>query len=254
MRTFIQTLCAEAAAVTWRHFGSRDVLYTKAGGPTDVVTQADIESHEHCLRRIKAAYPGHAILSEEGRIDRPDADGLWVIDPLDGSRNFSTGTPLFGTMIAFVQSGEPRMAAICLPNVCETYFAEKGGGAFLNGLPIRCSAQAAWTDGYGCGNSNLGRAKNRKILERLAERAEREPFWTSNLGAIAVSAAWVAAGRRDWYLTMAANVWDTTAPGLLLQEAGCVVTDAEGAPWTYGAEGILAANAALHPRLVELCR
>lgn len=252
MKDFIQALCRDAANVTLTHFGSTEVLYTKKSA-SDVVTKADIASHHLCLERIQKTYPEHGILSEEGETEMDASGDLWVIDPLDGTRNFSTATPLFGTMIAYVRAAEVQMAAICLPVTNELYFAEKGGGAFLNGKPIRCSSRAEWPESYGCGHASL-KPRHEGLLKRLGALAAQAPFWMNAIGSIAVAAAYVASGKRDWYFTGIRNVWDTAAPGLLLQEAGCVVTDIRGEAWRYGAQGILASNASLHPRLVELMK
>ena len=252
MKEFLQRLCREAAAITWKHYGSTEVMYTKKSA-ADVVTKADLESHHFCIERIEKAYPSHAILSEEGEAGVQGSKDLWVIDPLDGSRNFSTATPLFGTMIAYVRDGEVLMAAICLPATDELYFAEKGGGAFLNGKPIRCSQREDWRESYGLGMVSM-KAKHAALMTKLGELAKEEPYWINTIGSMAVSAAYMASGRRDWYFTMNGNVWDTSAPALLLQEAGCVLTDMHGNAWKYGAKGILASNAKLHPTLVELMK
>ncbi len=250
MRTYIQRLCEEAAALTAKEYGSTDVLYTKSSA-RDVVTRADLAAHRHCLERIASAYPGHAILSEENETGHDvSGDDLWVIDPLDGSLNFSTRTPLFGTMIAYVRKGEVVLAAICLPILQESYVAEKGAGAFLNGTRIRRSGKTDWAESYGCGIAKHT-PSHRPIFERLDADVAHEPFWMNGLGSTAVSAAWTASGRREWCLMTARPAWDTAAPVLLLQEAGCVVTDMHGAPWKYGSQGILAANEALHPKLVQ---
>ncbi len=252
MRTFIQDICREAAEITWQHFGDTEVLYTKEGA-SDVVTKADIASHQHCLARIREAFPDHAIVSEESEDEPAGAEHMWIIDPLDGSRNFSTGTPLFGTMVAYVRAGEVLLSAIYLPASRELYFAEKGGGAFLNGRRISCSQKTVWNESYGVGCVNF-ESRHQAWVDLAAQMIVRQPCWMNLIGSVAVEAAWVASGRRDWWVTPAGSVWDTSAPALLLSEAGCMVTDMAGKPWTFGAKGIVAANETLHAEIIQLIR
>ncbi|MFA5853844.1 MAG: inositol monophosphatase [Patescibacteria group bacterium] len=250
MKTFIQDICREAAEITWQHFGDTEVLYTKEG-VSDVVTKADIASHQHCLARIQKAFPDHVVVSEESENASVEAEHVWIIDPLDGSRNFSTSTPLFGTMVAYVRAGEVLLSAIYLPFSRELYFAEKGAGAFLNGKRISCAQKTAWNESYGVGCVNF--ESRHQVWNDLATRMiAHRPFWMGLIGSVAVEAAWVASGRRDWWVTPAGSVWDTSAPALLLSEAGCTVTDMAGKPWAFGAKGIVAANKTLHDEIIRL--
>ncbi len=250
MQNFIKEIAREAGDIVLKKFGKIGVKYTKRDA-TDVVTEADEASNELLVNRIKKHFPAHGIISEEQPKFQPDADYVWIIDPLDGTRNYSTGTPLFGVLIGLAYKNIMQLATIFDPVHDEMFFAERGGGAFLNGKPIACSKRAELKHSFGCLNTHWS-ANRIDWLKKVIHAAEMSDFWTSGFGSVAISSAYVAAGRRDWYCGFGASLWDYAATSLVLSESGCLVTNAAGEPWRLEHCELVAANPALHPTILKM--
>ena len=251
MDQFIRSLARQAGTVVLKYFGAAKVQYAKANA-ADVVTQADVASNRLIVAAIRRQYPRHGIISEEQDEVAGDAEYVWIIDPLDGTRNFATRTPLFGVMIGVAHRGVMELAAIADPCQARLYFARRGRGAFCNGRRIHCATTRAWAYSYGCMGVHM-QANKLPSLRRLINSSARAPFWVNAFGSAAVNAIYVADGRRDWYWSHSAGgVWDYAAPSLLLQEAGCIVTDVSGQPWGLTATSLVAAPPGLHAKLLRL--
>lgn len=247
---FIQTITRRAGSVVLRHFGRARVRYTKHN-VADVVTQVDLAANRLLVTAIRLRYPTHGIISEEQGEHHPDAEYVWIIDPLDGTRNFSTGTPLFGVIVALARRRELQLAAIAVPFERRLYFARRGRGAFCNGRRIRCSGTRRWAYSYGSCGSSL-RPDQVAPLVRLIRSAAEQPFWLSMFGAAAVVATYVADGRRDWLVSFGGGIWDYAGSALLMREAGCAVTNLQGRPWTLRDTTLVAATPALHRKLLAV--
>ena len=250
MDQFIEDIVREAGEAVMKFFGEVGVKYTKEGGASDVVTEADLAANKILTERIRKTYPSHQIISEEGNRACEQKGYVWILDPLDGSRNFSTGVPLFGIMAALAKDGIIERAAIYLPPLKELFSAKRGSGALLNGSPVHSSKQKKWAESYGCGSANFG--KNISFIEVLIEARKKDPFWMNAFGSFAVTSTYVASGRRDWFASYNGGVWDYAAGSLILEEAGCKVTNAKGESWTICDQEIVAANPDLHPTLLTL--
>lgn len=250
---FTADITRQASRLVSRRFGNTGVKYAKEN-PADVVTEADLAANRLLVSAIKKKFPSHGIVSEEQSDWQNDAEYLWLVDPLDGTRNFSKGTPLFGVMVAVARNGVLQHAAIADPPNGKLYAASRGRGATCNGKPVQCAATTSWVYSYGCTGAGL-RAAKLPALQRLIASAATEPFWLSMFGSAAVTAMYVADGRRDWAFSRSAGgVWDYAAGALLMQEAGCTVTDMDGKPWTLASTSQVAAVSALHAKLLSLVR
>lgn len=144
------------------------------------------------------------------------ADGLWIIDPIDGTTNFINGIPFFGTSVAYYRNGLPQIACVFNPAADEAYYAERGQGAYLNGmgLPLR-QAHSALAD---C----VAGVDFKRVSRTLADRLARNPPYYSqrNFGSSAIEWCFLAAGRLDLYLHGGQMLWDYAAGRLVLEEAG----------------------------------
>lgn len=250
MQDFIKEIAREAGNIVLQKFGKIGVKYTKRDD-TDVVTEADVASNELLVGRIKDRFPSHGIISEEQPEFQQDADYVWIVDPLDGTRNYSTHTPLFAVLVGLAHQGKMQLATIFDPLHDEMFFAERGKGAALNGQPIVCSKRAELKHSFGCLNTHW--SVNRiDWLKKVIHASETSDFWTSGFGSVAVSTAFVAAGRRDWYCGFGSFLWDYAATSLVLSESGCTVTNAAGEPWQIGHRELVAANPALHPTILKM--
>jgi myo-inositol-1(or 4)-monophosphatase len=202
------------------------------------------------MEAIKAAYPDHGIVSEESEGYNLDAEYVWYIDPLDGTKNYASGTPLFGINIAVAQKGVLKHAAIYMPALNELCYAEDGKGAFINDVQIRCSEKKDWPGVYGCGPMKFT-DNNMAFLKALSDLSGNTA-WVNGIGCAVACGMWTAAGRRDFYLGSSSNSWDYAAPALVCKEAGCIVTNIKGEEWKPGDRGLVAANKHLHPKLLEI--
>lgn len=217
------------------------------------MTAVDVVANRLIADTIRTKFPTHGIISEEQPESNADAEYVWIVDPLDGTRNFSTGTPLFGVMVAMARRGVLELAAIHDPVHDTLYFAERGRGASVNGKSIHCSECQEWAYSYGCSGASITKGKVSN-LRSLVDSAASEPFWLNQFGSCAVSAMYTADGRRDWYVSLGGSVWDYAASALLLAEAGCVVTNLQGQPWTTSDQQLVAAPPALHYELLRRIR
>ena len=249
MREFIEKITREAGAAVWKKFGKidiKDIKVKKHAG--DVVTEADLESTRILLDAIKKEFPNHGIISEEETEYQNGAEFTWIVDPLDGTRNFSTRTPLFGVMVALARNRELINGAIYMPATDEFYYAEKGGGAYLNGGRIQCSALADLYQSYGClGNTVI------PIYEAARNKANNA-MWICDLGSAAVQACYTADGRRDWLVLDGGGLWDYAAPVIILRESGCRVTNFKGEEWDMSELRLVAANPELHKQLLAIVK
>jgi myo-inositol-1(or 4)-monophosphatase len=244
----------EAGAVLLEHYGKLDPagILSKSAG-RDLVTAADVAAERLLVERLRARFPGHAIEAEEEVRDALDRRPRWFLDPLDGTVNFVHKLPAFSVSMghyAFserTQKLEPEVAVVYLPLFGEMFTAIAGGGAFLNGAPLRVSHTAALGDSI----LATGFPYRRNELEHnnLANfsRFFLDVRGIRRFGSAAMDLAYVAAGRFDGYWELHLSPHDVAAGALLVREAGGIVTDCDGGDDWLRAGHLVAANAALHP-------
>ncbi len=215
------------------------------------VTEADIAVNTLLEERLRGARPGYGWLSEESpdTTERLEAERVFVIDPIDGTRSFIDGSGSWAHSIALVEAGEVVAGVVYLPARAKLYAAVRGGGATLNGAPLRASA-AATIEG----------------AEVLATRPNMEPgLWPggvpelkrSHRPSVAYRLALVAEGRFDGMLTFRDSwEWDIAAGAILVAEAGARISDGQGHPLRFNnarpkLPGLIAAGAAVHADLLR---
>ncbi len=249
MDTFIKQITKEAGELVGKKFGKVGVKYTKRN-VTDVVTEADLAANKYIVGAIKKKYPSHSIISEETGENGVQSEYTWIIDPLDGTLNFATKVPLFGTMIGLAHKGKMILAAIYFPCTKELLFAKKGKGAYLNGKKVSCSSKKNWTESYGI--LDVYTAVNAPLSAKILATDTKGMCMTSAHGSSAIDALYIATGRRDWQFINLTEVWDITIPALILEESGCTLTTPEGKPWSLDSKKIVVANKYLHPTLLKI--
>ncbi|WP_430461267.1 inositol monophosphatase family protein [Thalassolituus sp. LLYu03] len=233
----------------------RDRLDISFKGDTELVTQADIAADTAIRQRIQEAFPAHSILSEELAPDADtNAEHLWVIDPIDGTVNYAHQHPQVAVSIAYYERGEARLAVVFNPFLHETFSAEAGHGAWLNGQPIRCSEtrdlrRAIVATGFPY-HKNTVPLLMKRVQNVLSECAD-----IRRLGSAALDICWVACGRLDAYYETV-KPWDFAAAQLIAREAGArfghfTPVPAGKNPQLWG-EDILLANRALYDALQQL--
>ena len=221
----------------------------------DVVTRADIASEKLIVEGIRKAFPTHSIRTEEaGVIEGTDPRYRWIIDPVDGTVNFSRGTPLWGISIALHFEGKPLVAAINLPKLGELFTAARGLGAFMNGKPIHVSAESDSVHAIvSNGDFNVGDAE--KINEQNSRNFAREAVAFERvkcLGSAVIEGCFTACGRIDCFVMTMSYPWDIAAIALMVEEAGGKSTRIDGAPLQFvDAEQAIFSNGVLHDTLIR---
>lgn len=248
---FIKVSAREAGEIIKEKFHHAKVTF-KNNNLMDKVTDADIEANELLNKKINNAYPDHGIISEELLDEKKDAEFVWVIDPLDGTGNYSRDIPIFCVMISLLHKKDTVLGVIYDPIHDEMFFAKKGSGAFLNDIKISTSLQKNINLSIGfipCMYSKKATDIYEKFLN-LPGYIEKYKFATYRSAGI--ESAYVAAGRRDWIILSDAHIWDYSAPSLILKESGCRVSDFIGNEWVIESKELIAANPSLHKELLDV--
>ncbi|PIR83636.1 hypothetical protein COU18_03055 [Candidatus Kaiserbacteria bacterium CG10_big_fil_rev_8_21_14_0_10_51_14] len=253
MDKFIQDIAREAGEAVLKRFGKDGMHYMKSQHVWDVVTKADLAADKLITSRIIKRYPTHGIISEESGVRNEGAEYVWIIDPIDGTLNFSKGIPMFGVMICLVHKGKVVMSAINMPATKELFFAKVGTGAFLNGKRIHYSRRSTLDQSFGFGSSRMGE-RNGAFLGNIIQQQKKHNIQFSSFACMCANACYTAAGRRDWIVSLAGQIWDFAPAYLILKESGCKVTDTKGNPWKFGMLEMVAANPRLHKQLLKLTR
>jgi myo-inositol-1(or 4)-monophosphatase len=222
--------------------------------PSDLVTIVDKTAERLIREEIASAFPDHAILGEEEG-GAPDADWVWIVDPLDGTLNFIQTLPFFAVSIALAHKGEVQVGVVYDPIREELFAAARGRGATLNGQPIQVDPSPSLADAIV--STRTPRDYQRDGVQNLAAytAVARRSRAMRSLGAAALELAWVAAGRISAFWEMILSPWDWAAGALLVVEAGGRVTAPLGEELpTFDLCGVMAANPAVHAELLATVR
>lgn len=203
------------------------------------------------IQHIQAQYPEHSILTEEsGLIPGKDAETLWIIDPIDGSANFSAHNPFVAISIALSIRGEVVVGVIEAPLLGEQFLAVRGQGATVNGVPIHVSTTQELSQSY-LVSCDGGMTERTQVFSTLVRNYYDQVIDFRKLGSAALECAWVATGRADGYITMAIDPWDVAAGVLLITEAGGTVTNFQQQPWTQVQTDLVCSNGILHQAIIN---
>ena len=250
MDSFIQTIVKAAGRAVLKHFGKAGVHYTKSHARWDVVTKADLLSEKMLIAAIQKKYPNHGIISEESGEKNSSAEYVWILDPIDGTLNYSLGVPSFGVMACLTHKRTPVLSAIAMPATNEFFFAKAGKGAYRNGKRLHCAKSKKLETTFGMHGTTLN-PRTTRFLRNVLGMTSRGHMLTGSFSSPA-NACYVATGQRDWIVSLSGQVWDFAPEYLILKEAGCKVTDTKGNPWRLGMLEMVAANPVLHKQLLKL--
>jgi fructose-1,6-bisphosphatase/inositol monophosphatase family enzyme len=229
-------------------------------GPGDLVTVADIEAERELTRFLGGHLPGSTVIGEEavsadpGVLDAARSDDrVWVIDPVDGTRNFVAGSPDFAVMVALVEAGRTTASWIYHPVADRMFTAVRGGGAAVDGQPlIRVPAPRDPADLHGVAVTRL---LDPAIRARVEARLPAIGRLSANRMAAGINYPLVAGGELDFVFCWRTLVWDHAAGVLLLEEAGGRAARLDGSdyePWSEGTGLVLAADPATHATVSAL--
>jgi myo-inositol-1(or 4)-monophosphatase len=226
-------LAAQTAVAVGDKIKVDDVeIVTVKRGRANFATAADHAAETEILRRLRAHDKTIPILAEESA-DRKlrGAERLWVVDPLDGTLNFSQGVPFYCVAIAYVEEGRVRAAAIHAPRTSETFVAHEGGGVTLNGVRVSVSTVARAGDAFAVMSLGFKTAANK---ESRFVAMNSTVVRLRVIGSAALEIAYVACGKVDLFVHEALSPWDIAAAGLIAREGGAVVRSlktGEDAAW-----------------------
>ncbi len=226
-------------------------IQSKAGA-ADMFSEADLRAEESVRAALLAHAPSYGFLGEEGGL-QPGSDpaNVWIVDPLDGTANFLTGSPLFAVNIALARGGLPIAGVTFVPRLNELFWAEEGEGAWLNDEPIRISSRATLGEAVlGVGIPFATKPDHSQFhveMQRLTERVTG----IRRVGAGAIDMAWVACGRYDAYWEQSVSAWDMAAGAVIVREAGGLVTGTLGEPLDLMGGTVLAATPAIQAELLK---
>lgn len=242
----------ETARASLRRRTSAEIL---AKAPRDYQTEIDVAVERIIVEEMTKAFPDYAIQGEEAvgnRTGGPDTPIIYI-DPIDGTTNYAWGVPHFGMTIAIAEGGRLVAGVVYDAMQDELFSAEAGGGAYLNGEPIRCADVADIENvliGAGLPIPGQVKAVAEETYFDAIKRLMANTAGVRRLGSAALSIAYVACGRLDGFFEDGLSIHDFGASALMVEEAGGIVTRFSGAE-VSGRGDILAASKALHPWLKE---
>jgi len=256
--TVMERAARKAAPRLRRDFNEVQQLQVSRKGPADFVSMADKRAEQTIFEELKKARPDWGFLLEEGgEIEGDPMKPRWVIDPLDGTSNFLHGIPHFAISIAVEEPrpggrGEVTQGLVYQPLTDESFWAEKGRGAWLQDRRLRVSARRDLSEALiATGIPFLGHGDFRQWTA-IFNAVAPEVAGIRRFGSAALDLAWVAAGRYDAFWESDLKPWDALAGMLLVREAGGFVTDFRGGDRAMERSEFLAANDALHSKLHKL--
>jgi myo-inositol-1(or 4)-monophosphatase len=241
----------EAGGVLREGFGRQHSISYK--GVVDIVTEVDEQAERVIGEILLGAFPAYGMLAEEGGGLAGEEDARWIVDPLDGTTNYAHGLPIFCVSIALEKRGEVILGVVHDPMRGESYVAERGGGATLNGEPIKVSG----TDELIRALLVTGFPYDRDQVPTALELFGKFAMLTQSmrrLGSAALDLCYVASGRLDGYYERGSHAWDVAAGALMVEEAGGKVTNYHGGALDLGGREVVASNGALHPAMMRLTR
>ena len=244
-------LIEEAGALALSYFERLDSLTIRDKGPQDVVSEADVETENLIRRRLEERFPTDAFLGEEsGRSEVADAEGIWVVDPIDGTQPFVNGLSSWCVSIAYVRDGIAELGFVAVPAAAELFVGRRGVGATLNDRAISVSSATGLDQGitYVGYSSRIGPDDILPVFERLL----RQGGMYVRDGSGTLGLCNVACGRLIGYVEPHINSWDALAALAIIEAAGGQINDflADDGMWT--GNPVIAGPPALYPRLAEL--
>jgi myo-inositol-1(or 4)-monophosphatase len=222
------------------------VNITRKTNTLDLVTEADHAAEQAVVSTIRRAFPSHAILAEESGSHSVRSTHRWIIDPLDGTTNYTHGYPQFCVSIAYEHRKRLEFAVVFDGLKGECFTARRGHGARLNGRPIHVSR---------VNDLELSLLGTGFPYDRRERRRYYLAFWEAFMmrvqgvrrtGSAALDLAWVACGRIDGFWEFGLRPWDVAAGALIVREAGGRVTNMDGSPLDIEGRNILASNGRIH--------
>jgi myo-inositol-1(or 4)-monophosphatase len=223
-------------------------------GEINLVTEVDFAAEELIVGRLRAAFPGCAIVAEEKHAQGVRGPLTWIIDPLDGTTNYAHRFPMFSVSIGLEIDGQQEWGAVYAPAQDEMFTARRGGGAACNGRPTHVSKIASLKNAllvtgfpYDIRTSPVNNLEEFRAFALSAQAIRRT-------GSAAMDLCYVAAGRFDGFWELKLQPWDCAAGYLIVREAGGTVTNLRGEPGTIYDGEVVASNALIHDQMLSVLK
>lgn len=254
-KIYLTEVVTQAGKMLRDYFISRDFTSRHKKG-VDFTTQADEEVDVFLQKAIRRQYPQTNFLTEETAPDDysqfKSVENLWVIDPLDGTVNFSRKHPHFAISIGLVDKGMPKLGLVYIPMTNDLYWAQADQeGAFLNGKPIQVSSTDNLEESVLACDWAWGLEKRLNVVKWLGN-ISTHVRQIKSMGSAVADLAGLAEGRIDVYLHSGLKPWDVAASSLFIEKAGGKITTPEGKPWDVFNPDMLASNGILHEKIINL--
>lgn len=238
---------AKSAETIILNYYKQDIKISLKSDQTPV-TIADRLAEEKIIEIIKSSFPGHSFLGEESGEQKGENEYTWIIDPIDGTKNYSRNIPLFGTQIALMQNGEIILGLSNMPAMNEMICAEKGKGAYLNSEILKVSIINKLEEAF-LANGAICKFKENNLVDKFIALESKTrghrgfgDCWMYHL---------LAQGKIDIATEARVDIWDIAAISLIITEAGGMITDLEGNKINKDTTSILASNPFLHAQILK---
>ena len=252
LATAVQAVLA-AGDLQMARFGT-DLRVAKKGA-IDLVTEVDVAVERTFRAMVAERFPDHVVLAEELGASGPTAGKYcWIFDPLDGTTNYAHGLPVFASSLALEIDGVVSVGAVYDPTRRELFTATLGGGAYLNGVPLRVSPVVTLVDAMLVTGFPYTIHQAHEQLVSLFSAFLSKAQAVRRLGSAALDLCYVAAGRMDGFWEQHLKPWDVAAGALMLTEAGGSITGLDGSPFDVRLGQLVASNGLLHPALLDVVR
>ncbi|RMG93019.1 MAG: histidinol-phosphatase [Chloroflexi bacterium] len=238
----------QAGRITLGYFQAGVAVERK--GDNTPVTQADRQAEEKLRELIGRFWPEHGMIGEEYGRSAGQSPYTWVMDPIDGTKSFISGVPLYGTLLALLENDQPLVGVAHFPALNETVYAAQGMGCFWNGRRAHVSSVHNLADAVVlCSDLNTFAPHGKAVAWQQLVAAT----WVQRTWGDAYGYALVATGRAEIMVDPIMSIWDCGPLKVIMEEAGGTFTDWRGQPITYGEESI-ATNGILLPQLLEILK
>jgi histidinol-phosphatase len=245
---FALELADLADAITLERFLADDLVVETKPDLTPV-TEADRAVEQALRKRIGEERPGHGVVGEELGADG-QGSARWILDPIDGTKNYLRGVPVFATLIALEREGAGVLGVVSAPALQRRWWAARGEGAFVNGRPIRVSRVAELSDAV-LSYASLGSWEQHGLGQQFQDLARS--CWRTRAFGDFWSHMLVAEGAVDLAVEPEVELWDLAAPQVIVEEAGGRFTDLGGTPTPAGGSAV-STNGLLHERVLATLR
>ena len=241
----------KAGEILKTHF--REKTQVKYKGRANIVTDVDLQSDKSLKSFLRTEYPDHSILSEESQAIVGNSSYKWILDPLDGTNNYSFGIPFFSIVIALTRGEDVLLGIVYDPLRDEMFSARKGKRTTLNNSPIHVTRKKTVQESLIGLDLGYIDEKGKRSLEFITSLWP-EMYAYRIMGSAALGMAYTACGRLDLYFHFLLYPWELACGQLLVTEAGGVVTDLEGKPPKIGQGSVIASNKAVHADFLRILR